>query len=285
MSPLDEIGPWSEDKLSLLGKYLNAYTTIMQGQTWCRAGYHYIDAFAGSGRPRARDEERYVDGSPRVALTIPHPFSSYTFIEKSPWRVRNLRLLQADFPDRDIRVREGDCNQVITAEITPTIRFDLYNRGLIFLDPFGMEVEWATMEKIAETEALEVFVNFPVMALNRTVLPNDPDRLTDAQIEQMNRFWGTPEWPRDIYEEVPTLFGPRQMKIQPTTGDRLGLLFRERLKQIFPFVTEPVLMTNTNNGPLYCLIFAGHKESGASIMRDTFRRYERLGGLPARRRG
>jgi len=81
MSQEDTIGPWSEDKLDLLKKYLNAYTAIMHGQKWCQRGYHYIDAFAGTGAPRARDEERYIDGSPRVALTIQNPFYSYTFIE------------------------------------------------------------------------------------------------------------------------------------------------------------------------------------------------------------
>jgi len=36
MNQDDRIGPWSEDKLWLLSKYLDAYTNIMQGQSWCR---------------------------------------------------------------------------------------------------------------------------------------------------------------------------------------------------------------------------------------------------------
>jgi three-Cys-motif partner protein len=204
MNQDDVVGPWSEDKLLLLGKYLHAYTVIMQGQAnWCRNGYHYIDAFAGTGRPRARDEERFIDGSPRVALNIQHPFNSYTFIEKSPWRVQRLQELQREFPTRSIRILEDDCNRAITTEVTPRIRYDHFNRGLIFLDPFSMNVEWPTIEQIAETKALEIFMNFPVMALNRTALPNDPNTLTIAQIERMNRFWGSTEWRDDIYEEIP----------------------------------------------------------------------------------
>jgi three-Cys-motif partner protein len=181
-----------------------------------------MDAFAGTGRPLARDAERYINGSPRVALTIQHPFHSYTFIEKTPWRVQRLRGLVDEFPDRDIRIREGDCNHIITTEITPRIRYERFSRGLIFLDPFGMDAEWSTIEQIAETRALEIFMNFPVMALNRTALPNDPNALTEAQIEQMNRFWGSTEWRGDIYEEIPTLFGPIEKKIHRTTGQRLG---------------------------------------------------------------
>jgi three-Cys-motif partner protein len=273
----DLIGPWSEDKLRLLGKYLDAYTRIMQGQTWCRNGYHYIDAFAGTGRARARDEERYIDGSPRVALTIEHPFHSYTFIEKTPWRIQRLCELKDEFPDRDIRIREGDCNRIITTKLTPYIRYERFNRGLIFLDPFSMEAEWTTIEKIAKTRALEIFLNFPVMALNRTVLRNDPNKLTEAQIERMNRFWGSTEWRGDVYEQVPTLFGTVEMKIRRTTGRRLGRLFKERLEQVFPHVTDPLVMTNSKNAPLYCLILAGHNQTGVEIVRKIFARYERLG--------
>jgi len=278
MTEDDVVGPWSEDKLLLLGKYLEAYTTIMKGQPWCRNGYHYIDAFAGTGRARAHDEERYIDGSPRVALKVSHPFQSYTFIEIAPRRVARLQDLVGEFPDRDIRIREGDCNQIITREVTPSIRFKLYNRGLIFLDPFGMDIEWSTMEKIAETRALEVFLNFPVMALNRTVLQNDPNALTEEQIARMNAFWGCPDWRDDVYGDVPTLWGPRKMKTRRTTGRRLGGLFKKRLREVFQYVTEPLVMTNSRNAPLYCLFLAGPNRRGAEIVQEIFQRYKRLGG-------
>ncbi len=277
MNQDDAIGPWSEDKLKLLGKYLDAYTAIMQNQKWCRNGFHYIDAFAGTSRPRARDEERYIDGSPRVALSIRRPFHSYTFIEKEPWRVEHLRRLRDEFPDRDIRIEEDDCNKIITTKITPRIRYEHFNRGLIFLDPFSMDVEWSTIDQIAQTKALEVFINFPVMALNRTVLANDASALTDAQIERMNRFWGSTEWRGDIYEEVPTFFGNVEMKISRTTGKKLGQLFKKRLLEVFPNVTDPLVMTNSRNAPLYCLIFASFKPKAFKIVHDIFGRYERLG--------
>lgn len=276
MEQSDTIGPWSEDKLTLLRKYLGAYTTIMKGQGWLK-GLHYVDAFSGTGRPKARDEERYIDGSPRVALNLENPFTTYTFIEKEPWRVERLKHLKSEFKNRRIQILEGDCNELIARNITPRIRYDNYQRGLVFLDPFGMNVEWSTIELIAETRALEIFVNFPVMALNRTVLPNDPISLTPSQIDRMNRFWGTTEWRGDIYEEIPSLFGPVEVKISRTTGTRLGRLFRERLQEVFSDVTEPLVMTNSRNAPLYCLILAGPNATGAKIVRSIFEGYRRLG--------
>jgi hypothetical protein len=49
--------------------------------------------------PKAKDEERYIDGSPRVALKISPPFRSYIFIEKEDWRVDKLKELQDEFPN------------------------------------------------------------------------------------------------------------------------------------------------------------------------------------------
>jgi len=140
-----------------------------------------------------------------------------------------------------------------------------------------MEVEWSTIQSIAETRALEIVMNFPTMALNRTVLPNDPRSLTRARIEKMNRFWGTEDWRADIYEEIPSLFGPVKIKLRKTTAKRLGLLFKARLGEVFPHVTEPLVMKNSSGAPLYCLFLASHKQTGRKIMTDIFRSYERFG--------
>ncbi len=272
---IDRIGKWSEDKLDLLGKYLNAYTRIMKGQEWCKNGYYYIDAFAGTGRPMAKDEERFIDGSPRVALKIEYPFKSYIFIEKKDWRVEKLRKLRVEFPNMDIQIRHGDCNTVIIDEIVPKIRYENFNRGIVFLDPFGMNIEWHIIESIADTRALEMFLNFPVLAINRNVLRNDPYKLSKRQIERMNRFWGSPDWKDDIYQEVPDLFGTRVEKI-PQTAKGLGLKFQQRLEEVFPEVTFPVVMRNSKGTPLYCLIFAGHNPIGKKIAESIFRRFETL---------
>jgi three-Cys-motif partner protein len=272
---IDVIGKWSEEKLNLLRKYLNAYTNIMKGQSWCRNGYYYIDAFAGTGMPKSKDEERYVDGSPIVALKAKKPFKSYIFIEKEDWRVKKLEDLKKKFPELDIKIKQGDCNTIIVNDIIPTIRFENFNRGIIFLDPFGMEVDWGTIEGIAKTKALEIFLNFPVMAINRSILVNNPDKIDKAKIEKMNKLWGSEQWMGEIYKEAPDLFERRIEKVSQT-GKSLGMLFQKRLEELFPFVTFPLVMRNSINAPLYCLIFAGHNATGKKIADTIFKSFEKL---------
>ena len=275
---VDPVGPWAAEKHRLLGDYLSAYTTVMKGQSWCGNGYHYVDAFAGTGRPLLRDahEQRYVDGSPRVALGIKNPFTTYTFIEMEGWRVRQLERLKREFPGQTIRVVPGDCNRVIVERVTPRVRRERFNRGFVFLDPFGINLAWDTIAEIAATGAIEILLNFPTMALNRAALHNGPDALTATGVAQMNRVWGSEGWRNLLYERRQDFWEAREYKKVRTDADTLARLFIEhRLATVFPHVTDPIPMTNSRGGALYGLIFAGHNQTGATIAADIFARCQR----------
>lgn len=41
-------------------------------------------------------------------------------------------------------------------------------RAVVFLDPFGMQVEWRTIERIGQTKAIDLWILFPLgVAVNR----------------------------------------------------------------------------------------------------------------------
>ena len=270
----DTIGSWSVDKLSLLQKYLEAYVKVLRNQSWCR-GYEYIDGFAGTGKPKTRDEQRYVDGSPRVALGLPAPFTKYHFVESSNWRIKKLESMREEFADRQIEIYPGDCNDVLRTNIVPSLSRETYKRAIAFLDPFGMALEWRTLEDVSRTSTIEVFINFPVMAINRNVRLRRQEDISPAMRARMDMLWGT-DWTAEVYEEEQTLFGPVTVRMKQS-GKELGRRFQKRLNEIFPHCTVPVLMTNSNNAPLYCLIFAGHNPTGAKIANDIFGKFLKMG--------
>jgi three-Cys-motif partner protein len=269
----DLIGRWSVQKLELLEKYLAAYLTILSNQHWC-AGYEYIDAFAGTGKPKTRDEQTYVDGSPRIALSLRPAFTEYHFVEQADWRVGRLEALKAEFPNRVIRIHPGDCNTILTEEILDHLAYASHKRAIAFLDPFGMQLRWKTMMAIASTETVEIMLNFPVMAINRGVLRQRPELISTADRARLEEFWGTKDWTVDFYEEERTFFGPEFVK-KRLSGKEMGAVFCKRLGEIFRYCSEPLLMTNSRNAPLYCLIFAGHNATGVRIATDIFARHER----------
>ncbi len=70
---IDEIGYWSEVKLSILEEYAKPYNQIL-----LKHQLHpiYIDGFAGAGHHKAKGSDRVIDGSPTRALNIDPPFDS-----------------------------------------------------------------------------------------------------------------------------------------------------------------------------------------------------------------
>ena len=82
-------GPWTQEKLAIIGAYLDAYTTALKGQPFQLI---YVDAFAGEGywRPgsayAAEDYEEFTEllhGSTTIALNVgDRPFDRFVFIER-----------------------------------------------------------------------------------------------------------------------------------------------------------------------------------------------------------
>ena len=271
---IDTVGPWSEHiKLDINRRYLPAYMRVMDRQRdWCTGGVYYIDAFSGTGQPIARGENRLIDGSPVIAMSLAQPFDSYTFIELKQWRAERLRAVCARFPHLNTRVIEGDCNSVIVNQVTPVVRRERRARGFAFLDPFAMHLEYATIKAIAETKAIEVVLNLPTMAINRNGLPNDPGKLTESHFERMDSIWGDRSWYDLVYQERPGLWGAQLVKAGRTGTERLGRLFVEhRLAPIFDFVGDPLVVPNSSGIPIYCLIYASPNKTGAKIADDVFR--------------
>lgn len=63
------------------------------------------------------------------------------------------RRLKQEFPDRAARIdiQQGDANEKIQALCAKSWRS---RRAVLFLDPYGMQVEWQTIEAIARTKAI-----------------------------------------------------------------------------------------------------------------------------------
>ena len=288
------VGPWARDKLDRLGKYLHAYTTIMRGQQWCK-GYHYIDAFAGPGEHEIRqqksespsesqqalldvadfgseqeEQQLFLAGSPRVALELEFPFTTYVFVERSPERIASLELLKSRYKtSRRIVVRQGDCTKYLRDKVAANPKLDWKkHRAVVFLDPFGMQVGWQTIAELAATNAIEIFLNFPVgMAIQRLLL-RQPDKFTDVQRSRLDGYFGSSDWIDVLYRPRQTLFGDEAEDKIDNSGVALLKWYRRRLRGIFAHVSKAALIRNTRGGHLYYLLVASHNRTGIRIAND-----------------
>lgn len=287
------VGPWAAEKLRCLARYLAAYTKILRKQQWCD-GFIYIDAFAGAGRAKLRvpeagisksqasllddpasdsavdeEAESYVDGSPRVALTLEHPFTKYIFFEVDQNRIKQLHDLKSEFSSsHDIEIVSGEANDSIQNYV---LKPGLYNwrrmRAVAFLDPFGLQVPWKTIEALATTNAIEVIINLPIgMAIQR-LLPNSGE-FTQEQRERLTEYFGSPEWQEVLYVRSSDLLGETCSK-RGDSGELLARWYMKRLAKAFGFAAKPRLIKNSSGGHLYYLIWAGPNKTGAKIADDV----------------
>ena len=273
---IDEIGYWSEVKLAILEEYAKPYNLILRSQ---KPKLHpiYIDGFAGAGRHKAKGSDRMIEGSPTRALSVDPPFDFLHFVDIDGARVAELKRISTG--RSNVSVHHGDCNEVLTKEVFPNIRYADFQRGLCILDPYGLHLNWETIQMAGKSNVIEIFLNFPVMDMNMNVFWHNPERVQNLQRERMTKFWGDESWEKAAYQTTQGLFGEMQEKntIAPVVD-----AFRDRLKKVagFKYVPKPMPMRNSKAAVVYYLFFAAQQPTADKIVKDIFAKYAHYGEVP-----
>ena len=275
-------GGWTSEKLERVRKYLAAYTTLMTGNERARFFQTiYVDAFAGTGyrlpkRNKTQealselipDPERaaFLKGSARIALDVEPPFNQYVFIEKDTERFRQLQQLKTEFPARAHRIT------IINQDATDYLKqwckqIDWQRwRAVVFLDPYGMQIDWALLEALAETRAVDLWILFPLgQAVNRLLTKREPP--PEEWADSLTRMFGTSAWRQEFYPKQvqQTLFGEHESHPKDADFERIGKFFVKRLKTVFAGVADnPLPLRNSKNIPLFLLCFASANPRGAT---------------------
>lgn len=270
MREFDEIGYWSEVKLDIVRDYASAYSRILNSK---KLPHIYVDAFAGAGQHISRHTGDFVPGSPLNALNVSPPFREYHFIDLNADRVEHLRRITAD--NRTVRVYEGDCNDILMEQIFPTLEFESYRRALCLLDPYGLDLRWEVILRAGRLGTIDMFLNFPVMDMNRTALWRNPERVRPELAQRMTRFWGDDSGRQAAYSTSGNLFEIPEKE----PNESIVQAFRERLTRVAEFkrVPDPLPMRNSNGATVYYLYFASQVGVAENIVMDIFTRHSRRG--------
>jgi three-Cys-motif partner protein len=266
----DEVGEWSILKLDIVEKYGHAYTTAFN-----KRGAHlkkfYIDGFSGAGVHVVKHTRRQIEGSPRRALRVTPPFDGFHFIDLNPAKTDHLQKLCEG--RKDVWIHTDDASQRLK-ELLPTIRYDDYKRALCLLDPYGLHLDWEVMQIAGELGTIDLFLNFPIMDMNRNALFWKPELADHDDIARMTRFWGDESWRQVAWADSkqPDMFKEIEQEKQPNKV--IAEAFRERLKKVagFAHVPEPLPMTNRKNAVVYYLFFAAKNPTAGNIIEGIFKR-------------
>jgi len=246
---------------------LDAYRKVLKKT---RFKLVYIDGFAGAGsRGIAPSEEnlldfslededqRYRHGSPLIALGTEPSFDKYVFIEKDTASLEKLRCHIEARPEakkQNIQYVEGDANErirdIVTRENWRT------HRAVAFLDPFALQVDWSTVEALANTQAVDLWILFPAMAVNR-MLPKSGE-IPARWKERLNRLFGTEAWQEVFYvKEQADLFGEESSSKTPRVFETLSDYVTAQLASVFAKANHrPLILRNRSGAPLFLLCFA-----------------------------
>ncbi|WP_245622294.1 three-Cys-motif partner protein TcmP [Devosia epidermidihirudinis] len=186
------------------------------------------------------------------------------FIEQDQDRFQELERLKVEYPDHKIFLKNGDANQNVKKLCTGVQwhkrQGDILGmRGVIFLDPFGMEVDWTTVEAIAATEALDCWYFFPLSGLYRNA-PHDRTKLERGKEDKLDRLLGTADWRDRWYQHsiMPeNMFETETEAVRRADVDAIEAYVSERLSSVFKGgVMPPVRLRHNNNAPMASLFFA-----------------------------
>lgn len=265
----------TELKLDVIGAYLRAFTTALQRQF---PELLYIDVFSGSGAREVLHKaepanlieearEEWIEerrGSARIALDTQPPFTKLIFIEKKQAFCRALEELAAGYPGREVEVFRGDANDTILKAIN---RSWSVARAVMFIDPYGMQLSWSTLEAIRHTEAVDVWYLVTLQGLCRQATKDRRD-ITAKKRAALNRMLGTEEWEPAWYtpESAGTLF--EFIGEQPFMGNEriadvaeMEAFVGHRLRTLFPKVSGPLRFKTKNGAPGFALFFASSNPS------------------------
>lgn len=170
-------GAWTELKLAAVSYYFEFFTKVLKERSF---ELWYIDAFAGSGTRVEHIEiggllhgvpseitTHELAGSVLKALEIDPPFRRLVFIEGHGGRFKELDAIRQTHPERNIECCHGDANEELQ-RIFSSAPWSRQRgsagklRAVVFLDPYGMNVEWETLKQLAQTRSVDVWYLFSV---------------------------------------------------------------------------------------------------------------------------
>lgn len=278
-------GTWTEEKLERLRKYLQAYMTIFSKNPNAKKYFEtvYVDAFAGTGYRNATSQEQSADlfneiidedpdtkaffkGSVAIALENTPAFDKYIFLEKKPEYADELTsLVNNQYPSlaHAVDIYNGEANQFLQDWCKQTNWKK--TRAVVFLDSYGMAVKWQTLEVIAETQAIDLWILFPLgQAVNRLLTR---DKLpSEAWSNKLTEFFGTEDWKAVFYrKEVRIdLFCTREEVHKTANLEAIADFFVQRLSKIFKAVATPCELRNSRDVPIFLLCCAASNPKGAT---------------------
>jgi three-Cys-motif partner protein len=279
-------GPWTEKKLDAFAKYVSAYLTIMKNNTYWKT--IYFDGFAGSGDRKDKanspvykqlklteEDERLYKGAAERVLTLPNKlsFDYHYFIDAKEESLKKLETKLSELQktkENTFQYRPGDSNKHLLDLSAAMKKNKSKYASLVLLDPFGMQINWDSIESLRDTRT-DIWILIPTgVIVNRLLDKNCNFRHS----QKLQNFFGLTEneIKKEFYikETETTLFGEIEtIRKVSKPIEKIAKLYVQRLKTTWKFVTEkPLRLENSKGVPIFHFVFASNNEQAVKIAKQ-----------------
>lgn len=271
-------GDWTKIKIEILVEYAKAYLNIMAQRQYYKL--LYFDGFAGSGFI-IKDDKIDIDvtvGAARriVEIEQPRPFDVYYFVEKNKENYQLLKKNTKDaFPDKEIYPVKEDCNKKLQDLAVYLKKPENKNiRTLAYIDPCGMQVEWASIESLKGLN-LDMWILVPTgMGVNRLLKKNGA--ISEAWLNRLEKFLGLDKEriKQLFYSKTPTLFEDITFEEKEhKTVHKSAEVYKNRLAEVFNYVSQPYELRNKSNSIMYHLFLTSNNKTAVKIGNEIVKKY------------
>jgi three-Cys-motif partner protein len=257
-------GYWTEAKLDILAEYLPCFTKASRKSP----AIIYLDLFSGEPDNLARETGKRIDGSARLALDCSPPFTTVCLFELEKPAQKLDQSLRSAYPDRDLRIYAGDCNETIEQALL-NLKEVCWAPTFAFIDPYVAQIHWQTLETISKHKKpgkpkVEIWLLFAHAQFPRG-LGVEEGVTYETFAPKTTKFFGTEDWKQIHEARKVNQISPEEFR------DELVNLMRWRLeKQLGYKWTHTLELKNTQGTPIYSMIFATDHKVGDKIMSHIY---------------
>ena len=101
-------------------------------------------------------------------------------------------------------------------------------------------------------------------------------RPTEKEKNQIDRMMGNSAWIEPLYKFMqPDFSGDESVEREILPAKWLADLYVKQAAELFAYVSNPVIMRNSQNAAMYSLFVASHNPTATKITNEIYAKYER----------
>ena len=208
---------------------------------------YYVDLFSGPGRCVIRDSNAETEGSPLIAVEAPFAYYYFADADESSIGALRKRVAGLNCSGKRLHYYAGKAEQTVD-EVLRELPHPNRSLGLAFLDPWAWDFPFEALRRLTKGRRLDILVNFNIGYMKRNWRYESPE---------LDSFLNLPADHREFFKT--------KGQGIPDTRTLLDHYEGELRKIGYEFTADDRPVTNSNNTPLYHLIFGSKNELGKTL--------------------